>query len=198
VRRRPSPWMLRRTDSRSTEEPIMTSDSGRDMPSSPGPKLVPAVDHFEPPAPLTPSSLETIIQGFEGVNRIIETASRADKALTLVAVKLLRSRAGEWAVQELRERFPDLLEELDRLDEDLQKNPLIPPHPCQIRYRWRPHQSFSAVGPDQPPSRAMCLRQDSMWIRSHPSHDGPGTRHAMALTSSIATARSPVRGSSVG
>jgi hypothetical protein len=154
VRRRPSPWMLRRTDSRSTEEPIMTSDSGRDMPSSPGPKLVPAVDHFEPPASLTPSSLGTIIQGFKGINRIIETASRADKALTLVKVKLLRSRAGEWAVQELRERFPDLLEELDRLDEDLQKNPLKPALPLpdavpvetpSIIFRGRERSSHASV-----------------------------------------------------
>lgn len=107
----------------------MTPDSGRDIPSSPSPKLVPAVDHFEPPPPLTPGNLGPVIQSFEGSNRIIGTASRADKALTLVAVKLLRSRVGEWAVQELRERFPDLLEELGRLDEDLQKHPLTPAPP---------------------------------------------------------------------
>ena len=107
----------------------MTSEYGRDTPSSPGPKLVPAVEHFEPPPPLTPGNLEPVIQSFEGINRIIGTASRADKSLTLVAVKLLRSRAGEWAVQELRDRFPALLEELDRLDEDLQKNPLTPAPP---------------------------------------------------------------------
>ena len=46
-----------------------------------------------------------------------------------MSVKLLRSRAGEWAVLELRKRFPVLLEELDRLDEDLQKNPLAPAPP---------------------------------------------------------------------
>jgi len=107
----------------------MTSDSGRDMPSSPGPKLVPAVEHFEPPEPLTPGNLGRIIQSFEESNRIYETSFRAEKALALVSVKLLRSRAGEWAVQELRERFPDLLEALDQLDEDLQKNSLKPALP---------------------------------------------------------------------
>ena len=133
----------------------MTSESGRDTPSSPGPKLVPAVEHFAPPAPLTPGNLGRILQSFEESNRIYETSFRAEKVLALVSVKLLRSRAGEWAVQELRERFPDLLEALDQLDEDLQKNSLKPALPRQMRYRWRTHRSFSAVGSDQPPSRAM-------------------------------------------
>ena len=97
----------------------MTSEYGRDTPSSPGPKLVPAVEHFEPPPPLTPDNLGPIIQSFEESNRIYESSFRAEKALALVSVKLLRSRAGEWAVQELRERFPDLLEALDQLDGDL-------------------------------------------------------------------------------
>ena len=107
----------------------MTPDSGRDTPSSPGPRLVPAVDHFEPPPPLTPGSLGPIIRDFEGINRTYGTFSRASKALVLATVNLLRSRAGEWAVQELRDRFPDLLEKLDRLDEDLQRNPLTPAPP---------------------------------------------------------------------
>ena len=107
----------------------MTSDSGRDTRSSPGPQLIPAVEHFEPPEPLTPGNLGPIIQSFEEINRIHKTSSRAEKALAVVSVKLLRSRAGEWAIQELRDRFPDLLEELDRLDEDLQKNPLAPTPP---------------------------------------------------------------------
>jgi len=107
----------------------MKPDSGSDITSSPGPKLVPAVDHFEPPATLTPDSLGPVIQSFEEINRTYGTLSTASRALVVVSVNLLRSRAGEWAVQELRERFPDLLEELDRLDEELQKNPLTPAAP---------------------------------------------------------------------
>ncbi len=110
MRRYPLPQMFQHRTSRGVERAIMTPDSGRDVPSTPGPRLVPAVDHFEPPAPLTPDTLGPIIRDFEEFNRTYETFSRASKGIVLVTVKLLRSWAGDWAVQELRDRFPDLLQ----------------------------------------------------------------------------------------
>ncbi len=106
----------------------MTPESGRGTPSSPGPKLVPAVEHFDPPGQGAPPDLTPVIQSFARLGTM-EDSSRAGKALVLAGVRLLRLWHGEGPIQELRERFPPLFVELDKLDNELARGPQDPTPP---------------------------------------------------------------------
>ncbi len=107
---------------------MMAPDSNRQDPPSPGPKLVPAVEHFDPPGQDSLPDLTPVIQSFARLGTL-EDSSRAGKALVLAGVRLLRLWHGEGPVQELRDRFPPLFVELDRLDRELTQSPRPPAPP---------------------------------------------------------------------
>ena len=85
----------------------MAPDTNRANPSSPGPKLVPASEHFEPPGQGAPPELTPVIQNFPSLGAL-EGANRTEKALVLAGVRLLRLWHGEGRVQGLQEILPQI------------------------------------------------------------------------------------------